>query len=105
MTPLLKKRSIEFLVKHKLRDESQHGFLKGRSCLSNLLCFQKTYVFRIHLMIKCPIKDRLKLDTSMVDRQKTEDNSRGGDINPKTSCEWSVMGVSIGTYIIFEIYK
>ena len=27
------------LVKHKLINTSQHGFLKARSCLTNLLCF------------------------------------------------------------------
>ena len=27
------------LVKHKLINASQHGFLKARSCLTNLLCF------------------------------------------------------------------
>ena len=30
---------IEFLVKHKLISSSQHGFLKARSCLTNLLSF------------------------------------------------------------------
>ena len=30
---------IDFLVKHKLINTSQHGFLKARSCLTNLLCF------------------------------------------------------------------
>ena len=31
---------VEFLVKHKLITcTSQHGFLKARSCLTNLLCF------------------------------------------------------------------
>ena len=30
---------MEFLVKHKLINTSQHGFLKARSCLTNLLCF------------------------------------------------------------------
>ena len=29
---------VEFLVKHKLINTSQHGFLKARSCLTNLLC-------------------------------------------------------------------
>ena len=32
---------VEFLVKHKLINTSRHGFLKGRSCLTNLLCFLK----------------------------------------------------------------
>ena len=30
---------VEFLVKHKLINTSQHEFLKARSCLTNLLCF------------------------------------------------------------------
>ena len=30
---------MDFLVKHKLINPSQHGFLKARSCLTNLLCF------------------------------------------------------------------
>ena len=30
---------VEFLVKHKLINTSQQGFLKARSCLTNLLCF------------------------------------------------------------------
>ena len=30
---------VEFLVKHKLIHTSQHGFLKARLCLTNLLCF------------------------------------------------------------------
>ena len=30
---------VDFLVKNKLITKSQHGFLKARSCLTNLLCF------------------------------------------------------------------
>ena len=30
---------MDFLFKHKLINPSQHGFLKARSCLTNLLCF------------------------------------------------------------------
>ena len=30
---------IDFLIKHKLINPSQHGFLKARSGLTNLLCF------------------------------------------------------------------
>ena len=30
---------VEFLVKHKLINTYQHGFLKARSCLTNLSCF------------------------------------------------------------------
>ena len=30
---------MDFLIKHKLINPSQHGNLKARSCLTNLLCF------------------------------------------------------------------
>ena len=30
---------MDFLIKHKLINPSQHGFLKARSCLTNLLYF------------------------------------------------------------------
>ena len=30
---------MDFLIKHKLRNPSQHGFLKSKSCLTNWLCF------------------------------------------------------------------
>ena len=30
---------MDFLIKHKLINHSRHGFLKARSCLTNLLCF------------------------------------------------------------------
>ena len=36
---IIRDRMMEFLIKHKLINPSQHGFLKARSCLTNLLCF------------------------------------------------------------------
>ena len=30
---------MDFLIKHKLINSSQHGFLKAKACLTNLLCF------------------------------------------------------------------
>ena len=30
---------VDFLVRHKLLNPSQHGSLKARSCLTNMLCF------------------------------------------------------------------
>ena len=36
---LIRDHMVEFIVKHKLINTSQHGFLKARSCLTNLLCF------------------------------------------------------------------
>ena len=36
---LIRDHMVEFLVKHKIINTSQHGFQKARSCLTNLLCF------------------------------------------------------------------
>ena len=36
---LIKDHMVDFLVKHKLLNSSQHGFLKARSCLTDMLCF------------------------------------------------------------------
>ena len=36
---IISEHMMDFLVKHKLMNPSQHGFLKARSCLTNLLCF------------------------------------------------------------------
>ena len=36
---LIKDHLVDLLVKNKLINPSQHGFLKARSCLTNMLCF------------------------------------------------------------------
>ena len=36
---IIRDHMMEFLIKHKLINPSQHGFLKARSCLTNVLCF------------------------------------------------------------------
>ena len=36
---IIRDHMMHFLIKHKLINPSQHGFLKARSCLTNLLCF------------------------------------------------------------------
>ena len=38
---IIKDHMMDFLIKHKLINPSQHGYLKARSCLTNLL---STYV-------------------------------------------------------------
>ena len=38
---LIKDHMVDFLVRHKLLNPSQHGFLKAKSCLTNVLCFWK----------------------------------------------------------------
>ena len=36
---MIRDHMMDFLCKHKLINPSQHGFLKARSCLTNVLCF------------------------------------------------------------------
>ena len=36
---IIRDHMMDFLIKHKLINPSQHGFLKARSCLTNMLCF------------------------------------------------------------------
>ena len=36
---IIRDHIVDFLIKHKLINPSQHGFLKARSYLTNLLCF------------------------------------------------------------------
>ena len=36
---IIRDHMIDFLIKHKIRNPSQHGFLKARPCLTNVLCF------------------------------------------------------------------
>ena len=36
---IIRDHMMDFLIKYKLINPSQHGFLKAKSCLTNLLCF------------------------------------------------------------------
>ena len=56
---------MEFPVKHKLINTSQHGFLKARSCLTNLLCFLEE--------ITKWVDDRSPVDVVYLDFQKAFD--------------------------------
>ena len=59
---LIKDHMVDFHVTLKLLNPSQHGFIRARSCLTNMLCFLyrrvilSTYIFR-KLSTKCYIKD------------------------------------------------
>ena len=44
---LIRDHMVEFLVKHKLINTSQHGFLKTRSCLTNLFFGRNYKVSRV----------------------------------------------------------
>ena len=62
---LIRDHMVEFLVKHKLINTSQHGFLKARSCLTNLLCFLEE--------IRKWIDDGSPVDVVYLDFQKAFD--------------------------------
>ena len=36
---IIRDHMVDFIIKHKLLNHSQHVFLKARSCLTHLLCF------------------------------------------------------------------
>ena len=57
---------MDFLIKNKLINPSQHGFLKSRSCLTNLLCFFEE-------ITKC-LDDGSPVDVIFLDFQKAFDN-------------------------------
>ena len=62
---LIRDHMVEFLVKHKLINKSQHGFLKAMSCLTNLLCF-------LEEITKC-VDDGSPVDVVYLDFQKAFD--------------------------------
>ena len=62
---LIRDHMVEFLVKHKLINTSQHGFLKSRSCLTNLLYFFEE--------ITKWVDDRSPVDVVYLDFQKAFD--------------------------------
>ena len=56
---------VEFLVKHKLINTSQHGFLEARSGLTNILCF-------VEEITKC-VDDGSPVDVAYLHLQKAFD--------------------------------
>ena len=62
---LIRDHMVDLLVKHKLINTSQHGFLKARSCLTNLLCFFEEITKRVD--------DGSPVDVVYLDFQKAFD--------------------------------
>ena len=52
---LIRDHMVEFLVKHKLINTSQHGFLKARSCLTGLHVDDKLVGLSISQWLPCPL--------------------------------------------------
>ena len=62
---LIRYHMVECIVKHKLINTSQHGFLKARSCLTNLLYFFEEITKWVH--------DGSPVDVVYLDFQKDFD--------------------------------
>ena len=62
---IIRDHVMNFLIKHKLINTSQHGFLKARTCLTNLLCF-------LHEITKL-VDDGSQVDIIYLDFQKAFD--------------------------------
>ena len=123
---------VEFLVKHKLINTSQHGFLKARSCLTNLLCFFEeitkwvddgspvdvVYLYFQKAFDKVPHqKLLLKLKAhgigndviNWIEKWLTHRKQRvivDGEILKLEICfEWGTTGIIIRPYTVYNIYK
>ena len=62
---IIRNHMMDFLVKHKLINPSQHGLLKARSCLTNGLCFFEE--------ITKWVDEGSQVDVMYLDFQKTFD--------------------------------
>ena len=71
---------MDFLVKHKLINHSQHGFLKARSCLTNVLCYLEE--------ITKWVDDWSPVDVIYLDFQKEFDNFPHQRLKLKLEITW-----------------
>ena len=71
---------MDFLIKHKLINPSQHGFLKAKSCLTNLLCFLEE--------ITKWVDDGSPVDVSYLDFQKAFDKVPHQRLISKLKTTW-----------------
>ena len=125
---IIKDHLFDFLVKNKLINPSQHGFLKARSCLTNMLCFledvtkwldEGSPVDIIYLDFKKAFDKvphqrlLLKLKAhgigngiiNWIEKWLIDRRQRVGGFRLESGFEWSTAGISTGTYFILNIYK
>ena len=86
---IIRDHMMDFLIKHKLINPSQHGFLKAISCLTNLLCFLEE--------ITKWVDDGSPVDVIYLDFQKAFDKVPYQRIIPKLKSHG--MGNSIVNWI------
>ena len=72
---LIKDHLVDFIVKNNLVNPSQHGFLKTRSCLPNILCFLEDVTKWIDEGSPCAI-DTLPLIVFVVRMHTVYDDNR-----------------------------
>ena len=53
LVAIIRDHMMDFLIKHKLINPSQLGFLKARSCLTNLLCFLEEIIKWVDEGVTC----------------------------------------------------
>ena len=121
---------VDFLVRHKLLNPSQHGFLKARSCLTNMfleeitkwldegspvdiiyLDFQKAFDKVPHQRLLVKLKAHgigdgiIDLIEQWLTDIKTACCSRWGGFKLEISFEWCTTRISIRPIIILNIYQ
>ena len=128
---LIKDHMVDFLVKHKLLNSSQHGFLKAKSCLTNMLCFleeitkwidvgspvdiiyldfQKAFdkVPHQRLLLKLKAHGIGDSITDWIEQWLTDRRHRfvvDGEVSNWKSVLSGVPRISIRTYIILNLYQ
>ena len=121
---------MEFLVTHKSINTYQHGFLKARPCLTNLLCFweeitkwvddgspvdlvhldfQKAFNNVSHQILLLKQKtitgNNVINDRKVAYIHKTASKNRWYDFKQEICFVWGTTRISIRKYTIFNIYK
>ena len=115
---LIRDHVVEFLVKYNLINTSQHGFLKARSCLTNLLFFFRNYKVGVVYLDFQKAFDKvphqrllLKPKTHVINwiekwlTHRRQSNSRWWDFKLEIGFEWGTTGISIRPYTVFNIHK
>ena len=116
---LIKDHMVDFLIKHKLLNSSQHGFLKARSCLTNMLCFLEEITKWIDVGSPVDIiyldfqkafdkvphqRLLLKLKAHGIGDSITDWIEKWRSFKLEIGFEWGTSRISIRTYIILNIY-
>ena len=111
---------VDFLVKHKLLNSSQHGFLKARSCLTNMLCFLEEITKWIDVGSPVDIiyldfqkafdkvphqRLLLKLKAHGIRDSITDWIEQMTEVKLEIGFEWGTSRISIRTYIILNLYQ